>query len=329
MPTTIERVRLPGAGHRADALTEVGGEGLGQRGHDGVGQTGGDAEEQCSAGPHGPHAEADRDDEEGTDDAHGEQPDCWCGAVVDVDTGCDHHHEDRQTDRHTGHRSPLRPGQSVVHEQAVDGKREDDRRHQDRLHHHQGAGGQRAEHEEEPDQVAADAEQPPGVAGQAGQQPEAHRHVGRGSGGAVLEGHASTEHRRRQHGEHERRAQIHRQQPTRPGPSAPRRNHDPGQQPLGDLSRAMDRQRRPTVRRRGGGPGCGVGRSDPARFACRALWPSAPTLRHHPPVVGAGHPQPHPGLVLRPGQLLRLRRLPRARPSCWWPRVPTSSTWAA
>ena len=127
------------------------------------------------------------------------------GAVVDVDAGCDHDHEDRQTDRHAGHRSPLRPGQGVVNEQAVDGQREDDRRHQDRLHHHQGAGGQRAEHEEEPDQVAADAEQPPRVAGQAGQQPEAHGHVGRGSGRAVLEGHAGTKHRRRQHGEHERR----------------------------------------------------------------------------------------------------------------------------
>ena len=72
----------------------------------------------------------------------------------------------------------------------------------------------------------------------------------------------------------------------------------------------MERQRRPTVRRRGGGPGCGVGHSDPARFACRALGPRPPHLRRHAPGVGDGHPQPHPGLVLRPGQLLRLRRLP-------------------
>lgn len=36
----------------------------------------------------------------------------------------------------------------------------------------------------------------------------------------------------------------------------------------------------------------------------------APPLRHHPPSARHGHPQSHPRLVLRPGRVLRLRRLP-------------------
>lgn len=39
----------------------------------------------------------------------------------------------------------------------------------------------------------------------------------------------------------------------------------------------------------------------------------SPPVRHHLPGAGHGHPQPHPGLVLRPGCLLGLRRVPRSR----------------
>jgi len=54
------------------------------------------------------------------------------------------------------------------------------------------------------------------------------------------------------------------------------------------------------------GPGGSV-RSAGARGA------RSPPLRHHPSGPGYGHPQPDPGLVLRPGRHLGLRRLPDRR----------------
>ena len=81
-------------------------------------------------------------------------------------------------------------------------------------------------------------------------------------------------------------------------------------------------------------PGLGSTRVEPSMpwqvvldVPCHELALGPAPLRHPPPGARDGHPQPHARLVLRPGQLLRLRRLPRQGRAAGAPRAPTSSTW--
>ena len=109
-----------------------------------------------------------------------------------------------------------------------------------------------------------------------------------------------------------------------PGVPRPARDPGPRRPPHGPLPQGAGRpallmaggRRRRAARRR------------PGRRPGRAPRPRGPHLRHHPPGPGHGDLEPDARLLLRPGRHLRPRRASCAGPSSWWPRAPTSSTWA-
>ena len=94
--------------------------------------------------------------------------------------------------------------------------------------------------------------------------------------------------------------------PPRRAPAARRRRPASGCHPGRRTPRCRGRPRG-SVRR-----GMSVAAPAPANFhlPCTEVAFGEQQLRHTPPRGGGRHPQPHARLVLRPGRLLRLRRLP-------------------
>ena len=84
-----------------------------------------------------------------------------------------------------------------------------------------------------------------------------------------------------------------------------------GARPAGRRRRASRAMRAPRRRRGRFGARGAVALDGGVAGAVPHRRPRAPPLRRPPPRARDGHPQPHARLVLRPGPLLRLRRVPR------------------